>query len=104
MQVAKELVAINELIEKLEDYGFECHMKHFHLEEPEEYSDTGNFYKACTLFQIVDNKNCIEYIGAGLCSVDDVFCKAKGAQVAFGDAMLAIKGDIGRKKLKDIFA
>lgn len=102
MQVAKQLVAVNESIAVLESYGYEVQMQHIRFEEPE-VLDSGLWTSGMTIIDFIDAEIDHIYRGFAVCSVHDSFCKVKGAQLAFSRAMTSLSECIGRDAMIEMF-
>ena len=101
MKVVKELVAINEIIEKLEDWGYDVSLQHVRFEYPEEM-DNGHWVQGMTIVDIADKDVLHIYRGFSLCSVKDHFCKVTGTQMAFSRAMESLSEQVGRADMKEM--
>ena len=101
MRVAKELVAINEIIEKLEDWGYDISLQHVRFEYPEE-TDNGHWVQGMTVLDIADQDVLHIYRGFSICSVKDHFCKVIGTQLAFSRALTSLSEQIGRDNMKEM--
>lgn len=104
MRVAKELVAVNHLIECLELYGYHVSMHHTHFDIPEVLDGTDHEVKAMTVLDIADEDIMQIYRGFALCSVNDTFSKVRGAQLAFTRALEALSEQLGREDMKEMLS
>ena len=101
MQVSKDLVAIQQRIDTLENAGFQVRLEHYTDLIDEELN--GNKIQAETFF-VFCNENTGAYAsGRATCSDKDHFCKKTGTQIAFNRAVNALSRTIGRAKVVALF-
>lgn len=98
MRVSKKLAAINQLIERLEECGFELEMTHDHYH----FYVNDNPCDAQTTVSIYQPDLKVVFVGQANCSVLDQFDPAKGAQIAFNRAMHHMSRELGRAEVKEI--
>lgn len=93
MRVRKELKAIQEKIDKLEEHGWKVSLAH----DPAEWFDYNGLTEMCAT---KDNKI---FVGSAICGHGDNFSKTTGTVIAFGRMMKNMSASLGRHKMLKIF-
>lgn len=108
MRVAKELVAINKVIEALEFAGYSVHMCHevfdpnIHVYDSQALPWSHSTSLSISFIDEEDGEMYEEYIGVAYCSVKDRFSTAIGAQTAFGRAMANMSEELTGGFIKEV--